>query len=144
MNTYLQISTTFQNQMHWFGLAGNFLAFSNVILFLIQCVGYFHVCSGQFVLHWYRSILSFLLSFPSSAIPGLVELAGPRVSTHSQMFTHIYSLTSSLPHSTNTHRCPLHIRPGFTFSKKGRITFWLSSSQLPEIILVICFCLHFL
>lgn len=140
MNTYLQISTTFQKQMHWFGLAGNFLAFSSVTLFLIRCIGYFHVCSGQFALHWYMGILSFLLSLPSSAVPGLVELAGPSVSTHTQMFPHIYSsLASSLPRSANTHRCPPRVRPGFMFYEKGRITFWLSSSQLPEIILVICF-----
>lgn len=101
MKTYLQTSTAFQRaMMHWFGLAHNVFAFSNVTLFLIQPIGYLHVCGGQFVLRWYMSILSFLLSFPSSAVPRLVGLAGSSVSTHSQMLTHIYSsLTSSLPRS---------------------------------------------
>lgn len=140
MNTYKQ-APHFKKQMHWFRLAGNFLALSNVLLFLIRCIEDFHVCSGQFVLHWYVGILRFLLSFPCSTVPGLGELAGPSVSMHSQMFTHVYLFitTSLLPRSANTHRCPLHVRPGFPFYKKGRITFWLSFSQLPEIILVICF-----
>lgn len=101
MNTYLQVSATFQKQM----LVGNLRAFSSVSLFLIQCLlWYFPFCGGKCVLHWYIGILSLLLLFPPFAVPGLVELAGASVSTHSQMLASIHP---SPPGSTNIHRVPM-------------------------------------
>lgn len=145
MNTYKQ-APHFKKQMHWFRLAGNFLALSNVLLFLIRCIGDFHVCSGQFVLHWYVGILRFLLSFPCSTVPGLVELAGPRVSTHSQMFTHVYLFITNLlapslrkhPPVPTTCQAWLHV---LQKRKNNILAFlfpapWDNSSHL--------LCLHFL
>lgn len=141
MNASLQINTTFQKQMHRFGLAGSLEAFSNVTTFLIRELRYFRVCTGKCVLPRYIGTLRFLLLFSSSAVPGLVALAGWSVSTHSQMLAHIYSsLASSLPDSTNTHLVPTTCQAWLYIPRKGRITyFWLFSSQPPELILVICF-----
>lgn len=145
MNTSLQISSTVSKTTRWFGLAGNLWAFSNVALFLTQCLRYFRFCSGKRILPWCIGILSFLLLLPSSAVPGLVELAGWSVSAHCQLLTPIYSsLASSLSHSTNiqvpsAHQAWLSIpgkRENNTVLASLCPGLWADSSPL--------LCLHFL
>ena len=114
--------------MHGCELVCNLGACSNVSLFLIQLLlRYFPFCSGKRILHWYVGILSLLLLFPSSAVPGLAELAGASVSTCSQMLASIHH---SPPPSTNIHRVPV-TRQAWLYSLRKRKANTVLASLFP-------------